>query len=246
MGVADNRDRAFLIQVPATLIAIIAVSIALDLPKAPISDFRVGLKRVDFKGAITLVFAIFFLLFGLDRGGNISWGDTLTILSLAVSSVMFLAFVVIEFKFASEPFMPKRIIINRSLFASYLVNFFGMGSILAMIFHVLLYLQAVEGQTPSKAGLWLLPSMFGGVSGSLAGGLILQKTGKYYYLTVLGHLTILVGTTVVALTTGVLTRSVIGMAIGAYRLYPKKLIVANSIVLSNRSSPGTFRERYVQ
>ncbi|KAA8908235.1 MFS multidrug transporter [Sphaerosporella brunnea] len=35
-----------------------------------------------------------------------------------------------------------------------------------------------------SAGMRLLPAIAGGVSGSLAGGLLMQKTGKYYWLTV--------------------------------------------------------------
>jgi hypothetical protein len=204
-----------LIQFPATVVAIIAVSISLVLPKVPISDFKAGLKRVDFKGAISLTFAIFFLLIGLDRGGNASWNDTVTISSLIAFFVLSVVFVIIEFRFASEPFAPKRIIVNRSLFAGYLANFFANAAILAMLFHVSLYLQAVEGKTPSEAGLWLLPSIAGGVSGSLVGGLIMQRTGKYYWLTLWSYLAFLAGSVVIALTTGVAIRSFVGIAIGA-------------------------------
>ncbi|KAF8157219.1 member of the major facilitator superfamily [Crassisporium funariophilum] len=205
---------AFLIQVPITVVAIIAVYIALDLPKAEASNFFVKLKRVDFGGAFFLVFTVFFLLFALDRGGNVAWHDRLTIYSLSAFAVCFVCFAFIEMEFASEPFAPKRIIVNRSLIASYLVNFFGIASAFTMIFHISLYFQAVQGKSASEASLWLILSVIGGLTGSLGGGLTMQATGKFYMLTVIGYLALLTGTIVVTLTSGVLVTSLVGIAIG--------------------------------
>ena len=67
---ADSCFRSFLLQVPVALLAILAVSVALQLPKIESQDFIAKLKRVDFGGALTLVVAIFCLLLGLDRGDS--------------------------------------------------------------------------------------------------------------------------------------------------------------------------------
>lgn len=84
-----------------------------------------NIKRVDFLGAFILVTAVFFLLFGLDRGSNVSWSKPIVIASLSVSIPLFAIFILVEQKFAKEPFAPGRIIFERSLFASYLCNFFS-------------------------------------------------------------------------------------------------------------------------
>ncbi|KAE9396444.1 MFS general substrate transporter [Gymnopus androsaceus JB14] len=187
---------AFLIQSPAVMLAIISVSFALRLPTTERTDFKGKIKRVDFAGAITLVTCIFFLLFGLDNGGNVSWGTPL------------------KWNGQRSPFAPKRIILNRSLIASYLVNFFGIASVLSMLFHVSLYLQVVQGLSPSEAGLWLVPGIIGGVTGSLASGLIMQATGKYYWLTVLEYLLLVVGSITIISSAGVLVHSKIALSIG--------------------------------
>ena len=207
---------SFLIQVPITLIAILAVSISLHLPKVESGDFMAKLKRVDFGGAISLVLTVFFLLFALDRGGNVAWNDHYTVGSLVAFGVCFIAFAFIEMELASEPFAPRRIIINRSLIASYLVNFFGIASAFTMLFHLSLYFQAVQGQSASKASLWLIISVLGGLSGSLGGGLIMQATGKFYVLTVLGYIALFVGSIIVTLTSGIVVTSTIGIAIGEH------------------------------
>ncbi|KAG9218346.1 hypothetical protein CCMSSC00406_0007283 [Pleurotus cornucopiae] len=205
---------AFLVQVPMTLLAIASVSFALDLPKVEFSDFHAKLKRVDFPGAITLVLAVFFLLFGLDRGGNIAWDDQMTIASLSTFGALCLLFWTIEMEFAKEPFAPRRIIVNRSLIASYLVNFFGMASGLSLLFHISLWLQAVQGKSASAAGVWLLWSIGGSVTGSLGGGLIMQATGKYYYLTLGAYVALFGGGLLITLVTGLITTSFAGLAIG--------------------------------
>ena len=171
-------------------------------------------KRVDWAGAVSLISTVFLLLFALDRGGNVSWNDPLTIYSLAAFPFSFICFAFIEMKFASEPFAPRRIIVNRALIASYLVNFFGMASSFSLLFYLPLYLQAVLGQTASQAGLWLLISVFSALLGSLGSGLIMQATGKYYRLTVISYLALFLGTIVINLNTGIIVSSTIGIAAG--------------------------------
>ena len=53
------------------------------------------------------------------------------------------------------------------------------------MFHLALWFQAVAGHSAAEAGMRLLPGILGAVSGSLLGGVIMQKTGKYYWLTVI-------------------------------------------------------------
>ena len=207
-------SRAFFFQVPITIAAIFSVTLALHLPKTEASDLMAKFKRVDWAGAVSLILTVFLLLFALDRGGNVSWNDRLTIYSLAAFPFSFICFAFIEMKFASEPFAPQRIIVNRALIASYLVNFFGMASGFSLIFYLPLYLQAVLGQTASQAGLWLLISVFSALLGSLGSGLIMQATGKYYRLTVISYLALLLGTIVVNLSTGIVVSSTVGIAAG--------------------------------
>ena len=175
-------------------------------------------KRVDWAGALFLVLTVLPLLFALDRGGNVSWNDRLTIYSLATFPICFICFAFIEMKFASEPFAPRRIILNRSLIASYLGNFFTNASSFISYFYIPLYLQAVLGQTASQAGLWLLIDVFSGLLGSLGSGLIMQATGKYYRLTIITFFTLLLGVIVANLSTGIIVSSPIGIAAGKYFL----------------------------
>ncbi|KAJ7896752.1 member of the major facilitator superfamily [Mycena olivaceomarginata] len=205
----------FLIQVPAIVLAFISVFFALHLPHTDTSHFAAKLKRVDFPGALSLVLCVFFLLLGLDRGGNIAWRDSYTISALSLFSLFLALFAAVELRWAAEPFAPRRIIAHRALIGAYLVNFFALMSAFSMLFHVPLFYQAVLGKSPAEVGFWLLPTVLGGVLGSLGGGLCIQVTGKYYWVTVYAYVAMLLGMATTVLEAGVIAKSAVGVALGS-------------------------------
>ena len=205
---------AFLVQTPMCAIAFISVYIILELPPLNNSHWKENLGRVDFAGALALVSAVFSLLLGLDHGSNVSWHALSTIVPLTVSAVLFVVFVLIEIFFSTEPFAPGHIIFERSLFACYFCNFFAFGSWLATIFYIPLFFQVVEGLSATQAGVRLLPLIAASVSGSLFSGIVMQKTGRYYWLTVLCYIFMTIGTLSIALFSGLITKNIGGMIIG--------------------------------
>ena len=208
-----------MIQVPALVVAILTVSLNLKVASKDTSDLMAKIRRIDFTGALFLVLAVFTLLYGLDRGGNVSWDDPITLSVLAGSAALWILFEVVEIHFAKEPFAPKRIIANRALIASNLCNFFVTAIGMCIIFHLALYVQAVAGRKASEAGVALIPSVTTSVIGSLSCGIIMQKSGKYYWLTVGCFILQAIGTMIVALSTGPLLASIIAAVIGKFLLY---------------------------
>lgn len=174
----------------------------LDLPVRENSDWKAKLRRIDFAGAIVLVGAVLGFLLGLDRGSNVSWIMPLTIVSLSVSAVLFILFVVIEMYFAAEPFAPGYIIFDRTFFSNYACNFFSFGGWLAALFYIPLYFQAVDGVSATVSGLRLLPSICTGVFGSLFAGFVMKWSGKYYWLTAIAYALLSIGTTGIFLFSG--------------------------------------------
>lgn len=220
-------NRAFLIQVPICVLAIASVALALHLPATNKStSLSANIKRIDIGGAITLVLAVFFLLYGLDRGGNVSWSDYFTIGSLIAFGTSAILFMFFEVSIATEPFAPKRIIFNPSLLACYLSNFFASAALLAQVFHISLFYQAVQGKTASEASVWLVISVIGAMTGSLLGGLTIQYSGKYYAITIVGFFLAVVGTSIVLFSSGVIAISTLGLAVGTV-LVPSKVIRCN-------------------
>lgn len=205
---------AFLFQVPLCLLAFIVVGLVLHLPAREQADWRTKLKRIDFLGALVLIGAVFTLLLALDRGSNVSWSSTITIVSISLSIPLFALFILVEMKVASEPFAPGHIIFHRTLFACYLCNFFSFSGWLAALFYIPLYFQAVDGLSATQAGVRLIPGIVFGVSGSLFGGFYMQKTGKYYWITVVAYTNLVVGMILVFLFSGLVVNSTAGIIIG--------------------------------
>ncbi|GME64391.1 putative mfs multidrug transporter protein [Neofusicoccum parvum] len=204
----------FLFQPPLCVVAIIAVSLILKLPKRDHSHWKEKLKRIDFLGAIVLIAAVFMLLMGLDRGSNVSWNDRLTIISLAVSVPLFLIFIFVEVKIASEPFAPGHIIFERSLVACYFCNFFSFSGYMAALFYLPLYFQVVDGASATQAGVRLIPGIVAGVTGSLFGGFYMQWTGRYYWITVAAYAGLVAGAGVILASAGVVVDSTLGIVLG--------------------------------
>ncbi|KAK1497353.1 major facilitator superfamily transporter [Colletotrichum cuscutae] len=188
-------------QVPLCVLAFLAVYFVLDVPKTDHAHWREKVKRIDFLGAATLVAAVVALLVGLDSGSNNGWSSKLTVAALAATPVLFSVFVYVEMRVASHPFAPGHIIFDRSLFACYLANFFGIAGHIASIFFIPLFFQAVQGASATLAGAALVPAMITSVTASVSSGYFMKRKGRYYTLTVLayGLMVVAVAPTVAAL-----------------------------------------------
>ena len=208
--------RAFLGQVPLCGLAIAAVGILLQLPKKDKVGWRTGFRRIDFLGALVLILTVSTLLFGLDRGSNVAWSDKTAVFFLSMTPPLFTVFTFIELRLATEPFAPPRIIFDRSLFACYFCNFFGSGGWFSVNFYLPLFFQAVDRLSATQAGVRLLPGILAGVLGSLVGGVVIQKTRSYYWLTVVSYFGLVIGMMAIVLSAGVLVNSTYGIAGGLF------------------------------
>jgi len=65
-----------------------------------------------------------------------------------------------------------------------------------------LYFQVVEGTSAAGTGILLIPIAIVSVMGSLFGGKFMQKTGKYYWLTVIATIITVIGGTIIVLCSG--------------------------------------------
>ncbi|KAI9826606.1 MAG: hypothetical protein M1832_006202 [Thelocarpon impressellum] len=171
---------AFLVQVPFVLVSTVLVFF---LVKVPTKETGVSpLRRIDSLGATTLVLSLVLLLLGLNSGGNIvPWTHPLVLTSVPLSAVFLVLFVYIEEKVASEPIIPVRLLLNRTVAAACLTNWFVTMVVFALLFYGPIYFQ-VKGLSTTQAGVRLMPQSLGSAVGSLGSGLIMRHTGRYWLL----------------------------------------------------------------
>ncbi|MCJ1349432.1 hypothetical protein MMC31_007672 [Peltigera leucophlebia] len=172
---------AFLMIVPFSILS--SILIFLTLPK-PVSNSEATWKRIDFLGAFTLITTLILLLLALNSGGNIvPWTHPLVLISLPLSLLFFAIFIYVERYYAAEPIIPLHLILDRTVFAACMTNWFGSMTYFAILFYGPIYFQ-VKGLSATQAGLHLVPISVGVLLGSIITGLIMRQTGRYYYLSI--------------------------------------------------------------
>ena len=171
---------AFLMLVPFTAVSTILVAWRVRIPVKQ-SD-KSALKRVDFLGAFSLIVTLVLLLVGLNSGGNtVPWNHPLVYSSLAISALSLYAFIYIELHHASEPIIPVRLMVDRTVISACFTNWFATMAVFCILYYGPIYFQ-VKGLSTTAAGLRLAPLSIGVAVGSIVSGLIMRKTGRYYLL----------------------------------------------------------------
>ncbi|KAK5026080.1 hypothetical protein LTS07_007605 [Exophiala sideris] len=205
---------SFIGQAPLCLAAFIAAWLTLPHPAPEEQDWKKKLRRIDFLGAAVLIAAVFGLIFGMDRGANVSWMLPISYVPLIASVLFFGLFIYVEARVAAEPFAPGHIIFERTMFAAYLCNLFGSGGYLSAIYYLPLFYQAIDGLTATGAAVRMIPAVLAAVSGSLFSGIRMRKTGRYYWLNVWGYALLVLGMVFVLLFSGLVLNNTYAITIG--------------------------------
>ena len=174
---------AFLIQLPFIVVSTI---LTWFLVKIPVKESnKPSLARIDFLGSALLVVSLVLCLFGLNTGGSqLPWSHPLIIASLVLSAVLFLGFLYVEDRVATEPIIPVRLMgKTRTVLAACLTCWFSSMTAFVVIYYLPLYLQ-VRGLSSTQAGLRIIPLTAGSSTGALGAGYVMRVTGKYYLLIV--------------------------------------------------------------
>ncbi|KAI1384605.1 MFS general substrate transporter [Hypoxylon trugodes] len=231
---------AFAGQFPIAMVAWLAVFFVLNLPRIDHSHWTAKVLRIDFLGAFVLVAAVFALLFGLDNGSNEGWDRSWTVVPLALTPLLFGLFLLIETKVAAEPFAPGHIIMDPPLLAAYGANLFGVAAQISVPFFLALFFQAAMGLSATVSGLLFLPSTFFGLAGSLSGGLLMRRTGKYYWLTMFGYGIMVLSVVPMVMFTGAVAKSTLGVVLGSCILaYGSGMSITTTLIaiIANTSTP---------
>ncbi|KAJ5168588.1 uncharacterized protein N7482_004182 [Penicillium canariense] len=171
---------AFLLQIPFLVISCILVILKVNIPVKVTDKSRI--KRVDFLGAITLVLTLVTLLLGLNTGGNqVPWTHPIVLVSLPLSAMFLGLFIYVEARVATEPVIPVKLLLDRTVASACLTNWFTTMAIFGLLFYLPVYFQ-VQGLSATAAGARLIPQAIGTSIGSLGSGFVMRSTGRYKIL----------------------------------------------------------------
>lgn len=177
----------FLINLPIGAVALLIVLRFLHIPHTRHS------VRIDWWGATAVVVALVPLLLVAENGRDWGWGSPLAVGAYVVGAIGIAAFILIERVMGDDALIPLRLFKHRTFsMATVLGVLVGFGMFGAMM-TIPLYLQLVQGATPTESGFLMLPMIGGLMISSIASGQIIAKTGKYGFFPKVGTASMAIG-----------------------------------------------------
>ncbi|MEU0069800.1 MFS transporter [Streptomyces sp. NPDC006332] len=116
--------------------------------------------RLDIPGAITGTGGLIALVYGITRGGEHGWTNSLTLVSFATAAVLLAAFLLLQARVA-DPMMPLRLFKDRTRAGSYATMLFIGAGMFATFYFLTLYMQLILGYSAVKTGFAYLPFSVG-------------------------------------------------------------------------------------
>ena len=154
----------FYINIPIGIAALVVTSSVLRLP------FTRREHAIDFLGSALLVAAVTCLLLVTVWGGSeYEWGSP-TIIGLSVAAVVLTAAFLMHERRAPEPVLPLYLFRNPVFSVSSGAAFIVGLSMFGVLIFVPLFLQVVNGASPTRSGLLLTPLMLGLIVGTVGSG----------------------------------------------------------------------------
>ncbi|MER7913083.1 MFS transporter [Streptomyces sp. NPDC096068] len=142
---------SLLVNVPVGLALVLVAVKALGTDDGPTRRRSLGLpSAVLVGGAVTT------LVYGFVHAAEKGWGDTGTVVPLAVSAVLWIALLAVDTR-SAEPLLPARIFTDRVRAGSFL-NLLLLAAVLtSYLIYLVQYLQNVLGLNALQSGLAILP-----------------------------------------------------------------------------------------
>lgn len=170
----------FLVNIPVGAIALLLVLRFLHVPH------RRRDVRIDWWGATTIVIALVPLLLVAENGRDWGWGSLPALVCYVVGGLGVVAFLVIERLMGDAALIPLKLFRHPTFsMVTVLGVLVGFGMFGAMM-TLPLYLQLVNGATPTESGFLLLPMILGLMISSITSGQIIARTGAYRIFPTIG------------------------------------------------------------
>ena len=170
----------FLINLP---IGAVALAIVVRFLHIPHTRRKV---RIDWWGAATVVIALVPLLLVAEKGREWGWDSGIAIACYIVGALGIAAFIVSEKLMGDDALIPLKLFKNSTFRMATIIGVFvGFGMFGAMM-TIPLYLQLVNGATPTESGFLMLPMILGLMIASIVSGQLISRTGNYSIFPKLG------------------------------------------------------------
>ncbi|MEU1205972.1 MDR family MFS transporter [Nocardia sp. NPDC005825] len=171
----------FLVNVPVGILALAVVTRVLKLPKRPSTKVA-----IDWMGISALIVGLVPLLVIAEQGREWGWTSGHAIICYALGAFGVLTFIAVEAKQGDAALIPLRMFKNSTFALGVLISVVVGAAMFGGITLLPQYLQVVQGASPTKAGLLMLPLVAGMMTGSILAGQLISRTGRYKFFPPVG------------------------------------------------------------
>jgi EmrB/QacA subfamily drug resistance transporter len=177
----------FYVNLPIGAVALAVIAVALRVP----AERREA--RIDVRGTILLSLAAGALVLLTSLGGQTyAWGSW-QIIGLGVLAVIATAALIPVERRAAEPVLPLSLFSNRVFTIASAIGFIVGLALFGATTYLPLFLQIVDGASPTSSGLQLLPLMLGLLTTSIGSGQVIARWGHYKPFPIAGTLLLVAG-----------------------------------------------------
>ena len=177
----DGWRWVFLINIPVGIAALAVILAFLHLP-----HHAARKVRIDWWGVVTVILAIVPLLLVAEQGREWGWSSPGAIACYVIGGAGIISFILIERLMGDDALIPIKLFHSPTFsMATVLGVLVGFGMFGAMM-SIPLYLQLVNGATPTEAGLLMVPMIVGLMISSIVSGQIISRTGRYKVFPIIG------------------------------------------------------------
>ena len=173
--------------------------------------------KIDWAGALFLSITLAALTLVSSLGGrSFPWSSLEAQALILISIGALLLFVWIERR-AAEPILPLSLFKMNIFTLTSVIGFISGMAMFSAITFLPLYLQIALGISPTESGLAMIPMTLGIVTSSTLAGRYMGKTGRYYYITIIGMAFLTLSMVLLSqlhVTTGLVTFSVYLLTVG--------------------------------
>ncbi|MDF1524168.1 MAG: MDR family MFS transporter [Trueperaceae bacterium] len=153
---------------------------------------REAAKRLDVLSALFLIGALVPLVLGLSFDRAVyPWAGPVTLVTFAIALVFGVAFVLRSLA-SANPVLEVRLFADRVFSTANVAAFLLGAAFLSTVIFLPLFMVNVVGVSATRAGVSLIPLSIGTVLGSVFGGQIASRLGRYKGLMVFGSVVLLV------------------------------------------------------
>ncbi|MDQ1513865.1 MAG: hypothetical protein QOC59_1707 [Microbacteriaceae bacterium] len=170
----------FLLNLPIGVVSLVMVTRFLHLPK------RHGSAVIDWFGAAFVIVALVPGLVVAEQGRIWGWGAPGSIACYVIAGIGVVGFVLTEMRMGENALIPLKLFKNPTFsMATVLGVLVGFGMFGALL-TIPLYLQLVQGATPTQSGFLMLPMVLGMMTASIVSGQLISRTGRYKIFPITG------------------------------------------------------------